>query len=254
MSTDDTSKRLDGLERTLTDEVAVDLMLLADLHDREPTAEVIAAVKAGPVQDQFGLVLRSDPGLAALEALWLAADALPEPMTAAALDELAAGYADVYLRHTYRAAPTESVWLTDDGLERQDPMLQVRAFYRRHNLRVSDWANRPDDHLVLQLRFLAHLFRPGGETPPALEAAAQFMDEHILRWIRNHAIRLVQAGAPDWYVALSLLTTSYLEELREHLETITGMARVIPEAKTGKEEQALDDVERPFVPGVAPSW
>ena len=234
--------------------VAGDLLLLADLHDREPTAEVIAAVQSGPVQEQFGLVLKSDPGLAALEAMWLAADALPRPITPAALDEVAAGYADVYLRHTYRAAPTESVWLSDDGLERQEPMLQVRAFYRRHNARVTDWANRPDDHLVLQLRFIARLLRPDCDASPDFKAAAQFMDEHILRWIRSHAIRLVQACAPDWYAALSLLTTSYLEELRDHLETITGVARAIPEAKVGKEEQAPDDVERPYVPGVAPSW
>jgi TorA maturation chaperone TorD len=241
-------------ERCFAEAVAGDLLLLADLHDREPTAEVVAAVQAGPVQEQLGMVLKNDPGLAALEAMWLAADALPRPITAAALDELAAGFADVYLRHTYRAAPTESVWLTDDGLERQEPMLQVRAFYRRHNVRVTDWANRPDDHLVLQLRFIAHLMRPGGDAGPDFKAAAQFMDEHILRWIRSQAVRLVQARAPDWYAALSLLTASYLDEVRDYLETITGMARTAPEAKTGKKEPGRDDVERPYVPGVAPSW
>jgi len=113
-------------------------------------------------------------------------------------------------------------------------MLQVRAFYRRHNVRVTDWANRPDDHLVLQLRFIAHLMRPGGDAGPDFKAAAQFMDEHILRWIRSQAVRLVQARAPDWYAALSLLTASYLDEVRDYLETITGMARTAPEAKTGK--------------------
>lgn len=234
--------------------VAGDLSMLADLHDREPTADVISAVQAGPIQDQLALVLRSDPGLAALEAMWLAADALGNPVTAAALDSLAAGYADVYLRHTYRAAPTESVWLTEDGLERQVPMLEVRAFYRRHNLRVTDDANRPDDHLVLQLRFIAHLLKPSGDGVPDFRTAAQFMDEHILRWIRSHAIRLVQGRAPDWYAALSLLTTSYLDELRDHLMKITGMPRPAPEATTGKEEPGRDDVERPYIPGVAPSW
>lgn len=253
MKTESASGATGATERSFAEAVAGDLLLLADLHDREPTAEVVAAVQAGPVQEHLGMLFKSEPSLAALEAFWLAADALPKPVTAEVLDQLAAGFADVYLRYTYRAAPTESVWLTDDGLERQEPMLQVRAFYRRHNVRVTDWANRPDDHLVLQLRFIAHLMR-SGDAGPDFKAAAQFMDEHILRWIRSHSIQLVQARAPDWYAALSLLTTSYLEELRDHLENITGMVRAIPVATAGKTKQAPDNGERPFVPGVAPSW
>jgi len=240
--------------------VAGDLELLALLHDKEPSAEVVGAVQAGPVQDQLGLVLVQDAGLAALEALWLAANALPRPVTHAALDDLAAGYADVYLNHTYRAAPTESVWLTDEGLERQEPMLQVRAFYRRHKLKVADAANRPDDHLVLQLRFIAHLLRgedaAGADlSTPDLSAAARFMDEHILKWASLHARRLMVARAPDWYAALSLVTSSYLDEVRDHLTALTGIERPRTEAVAAKLDAACAaDSERPYVPGVAPSW
>ncbi len=105
--------------------------------------------KLGTIATQLGLVLGSVAGKASLDAMAEALDELPDVADQHALDELAAAYADVYLRHTYRAAPTESVWLTEDGLERQAPMFRCREFYRRHELRVTDWANRTDDHLVV---------------------------------------------------------------------------------------------------------
>lgn len=234
--------------------VREDLALLADLHDHEPTAAIIEAVRSGPVQDQFGVRLKDDASLAALEALWLAADQLPRPLTAGALDEVAAGYADVYLRHSFRAAPTESVWLAEDGLERQEPMLQVRAVYRRHGLKVADLQNRADDHIVLQLRFLSHLFQMKNGSAD-LTAAAGFMDAHILLWIRRFAVRLVNSGAPDWFAALALLTASYLDELRDHLKEITGIDRPVVEVPAARPEGVTaGEEDQPYIPGSAPSW
>jgi hypothetical protein len=80
------------------------------------------------------------------------------------------------------------------------------------------------------------------------------MDRHILRWTRLHAIRLVQARAPDWYAALSLLTASYLDEIRDHLAVMTGIARPEPEDASAKAEPKRSEAAQPYVPGVAPSW
>ena len=44
---------------------------------------------------------------------------------------------------------------------------------------AANWRKRSDDHLVLQLQFLAHLFGEGRGAP----TAARFMDEHLLRWL-----------------------------------------------------------------------
>lgn len=230
---------------------ADDLELFAALHDREPTAAVIDALREGPIEDQLGLVLRSEGGKASLDAFAIVARELPSSADNAAMDALAAGYADVYLRHTFRAAPSESVWLTEDGLEQQAPMFAVREAYRRHNLKADDWANRPDDHLVLQLRFLAHLFA-NAQTTADLEAPARFLDEHLLRWLKPFAIRLVDAGAPDFFAALAVLTASYVDELRDHLLAITGLARPRP-APLVADTKASEE-ERPYVPGVAPTW
>jgi TorA maturation chaperone TorD len=238
--------------QAFTAAVAGDLTLLADLHDYEPTAAVVAAVRACPVADQLGLRLTSETGLAALRVLADAAGELPASIDADVLDELAAAYADVYLRHTYRAAPTESVWLTEDGLERQAPMFRIRAFYRRHNMKVADAANRPDDHLVLQLRFLSRLVATASG-PADLGEAARFLDEHLLRWIDLFAGRLAER-APAWFAGVALLTAAYAHELRRHLADITGVAIPKPDPKRQAPEPSQDAAPAAYVPGAAPSW
>lgn len=227
--------------------VASDLDVLAALHDREPGAAIVAALQQAPLQDQLALVLTSEPALSALAAFALALDEVPCPVDNAALDELAAGYADVYLRYTYRASPEESVWLSEDELQRQAAMLDAREFYRRHSLVANDWAKRPEDHLVIELRFLARLMEQQD-----FAEAARFLDAHLLRWVKRFAVRLVQAGAPNWYAALALLTASYLEELRDYLVDLSGLERPKPEAERSK--AVTPPAEGPYMPGIAPSW
>lgn len=231
-----------------------DLALLADLHDREPTAAIIEALRDCPLDRGLALVLRSKEAQAALEAMRAATDALPVPVDATALDELAMGYTDVYLRYAFRASPAESVWLTEDGLERQAPMFALRELYRRHGLKSTDWAGRPEDHLVVQLRFAAHLLARV-EDAARLGEVARFLDAHLLLWIRRFAAQLVNAGAPDWYAALALVTATYLDDLREHLAAMTGFDRPpAPMAPKSSARRPKDAEDRPYIPGVAPSW
>jgi len=233
--------------------VAGDFDLLADLHDREPTADVLTAAREVPIERQLGIMLQSADARAALAGFEAALADMPTPIDAEAVEQLAAGYADVYLRHAYRASPAESVWLTEDGLERQAPMFKLRALYRQHELKVTDWAKRTEDHLVLQLRFAAHLLGKA-RTSAQLEVVARFLDEHLLLWIRRFAAQLVHAGAPDWYAAVALLTATYLDEIREHLAAITGLARPEPPPEPKVVVAAPSEEDRPYMPGIAPSW
>ena len=233
--------------------LARDLELLADLHDHEPTEAVIEAVRAGPISDEFALRLSSPRSRRAVDEFTRIGAALPRPVTKELIEDLASAYADVYLRYHFRVAPTESVWLTEESLERQGPMFRAREFYRRHGLTVTDPANRPDDHLVLELRFLARLAGKA-EDARALEPVARFLDEHLLLWIGRFADRLAARGAHPWYVALGDLTAGYLGEVREHLAAITGLAvPEVPEA-TMEPGELLDAKPSVFMPGTAPGW
>ena len=233
--------------------LACDLELIADLHDREPTETVIEAVCAGSIADELALRLASERSLRAIADFGRIGAALPRPVTTELIEDLASAWADVYLRYHFRVAPTESVWLTEEALERQGPMFRVRDFYRSHGLAVADAENRPDDHLVLELRFLAHLASKA-RNAGALEPVARFLDAHILRWIGQFADRLAARGAHPWFVALGDLTAGYLTEAREHLAAITGIAVSVVSEHGHERSEPADARPSVFVPGAAPTW
>ena len=248
---------LDAGVLEITAAVAADLELLAALHDCEPTREWLEAARACALQEQLGLVLESEAGCAALAAFDAAAAELPLDIGPETLDALAAEYANIYFRYLYRAAPTESVWLDEDNLERQAPMFAVKAWYLRHNLTSQDWAKRPDDHLVVELRFLSYLFA-NARTGEHLAGAARFLDEHLLRWAGRFARRVAGETPSPYFAAAALLTDAYLEELRDQLGSAANLPRQVPEpaaSRTPKEpELTCADEVRPYVPGTAPGW
>lgn len=221
--------------------VAADLRLLAALHDREPTAALLSELRRAPFASQLGLVLESEGSRQALAAFDGALAELTDNIDRALVDELAAGYADIYLTHHLRASPLESVWLDEDHLVRQEPMFQVRKWYRHYGLGAADWRNRPDDHLVLELQFLAELAALEA-APAALGDAARFLDEHPLKWIGAFAERVAAKGGHDYFAALTLLTTGYLHELRVRLADFTGVELSVAEEvrDPGKRRAAAD--------------
>ena len=152
-----------SLLETLGTAVREDLCGLATLHDREIDAATLAELKCRDFPVNFGLRLRSEEGRRAAELMYQAVARLPEILNAGVVDELAVDFADIYLTHTLRAAPTESPWLDPDHLERQEPMFAVRAYYRRHGLKVLDrlldWVEKIARHIDGPIRLAAQLRR-----------------------------------------------------------------------------------------------
>lgn len=206
--------------------VADDLRALCVLHDREVTAEVLADLRASGFPHCLGLKLGSSAAQAASE-LWRAAfEAIPEDPDGLVLDELAVDYAAIYLNHTYRASPCESVWLDEDGLAMQAPMFAIRRWHERFGARVVDRRTRSEDHIAAQLSFVASLFDAEDAT---LKDCADFLDEHLLRWVGDFAQRVAHACGTPLYAGLAVLTAAYCEELRDVLSDDCGLARPSPE-------------------------
>lgn len=236
--------------------IASDLMQLAVLHNRELDAKIIAHLKATNFPDGLSFRVESEMARDAIDWLKQSLDSLSLSPQTQALDELAADYAAIYLNHTLRASPCESVWVDEDGLAMQGPMFQVREWYTRYGVEAPDWRQRSDDHLVHQLEFLAVLFEQAVDVE-GLEAASRFMDEHLLRWVGNFARRVAARAATPFYAGLSALTAAYLDELRDVL------AEVIEQPRPSKEEidlrmkpklQAVIAMPERYVPGASPSW
>ncbi len=247
--------RISTLERFRA-AVALDLAELAALHDAEPDADRLAALCELRFPTSLRLRLKSDPGQQGTELMLTALDSLPKHIDQQVLDELAADYAAIYLTLAVRASPNESVWIDEEQLERQQPMFQVRKYYRRHGLAAANWRKRADDHLVLQLQFLSFLFTPRSANDHAdLSEAARFLDEHLLRWLPQFAVRVAARCATPFFAGLALITAGYCEELRDLLVDILGQPRPSQEEINQRmtPKPTVQEMPLRYVPGIGPS-
>lgn len=232
--------------------VSDDMLALAILHNEELSGPLIAQLSAEEFPQSLQLPLISDSGRDATQLLQRGISVLGDAPDAEMLDELAADYTAIYLTHALHASPYESVWIDEEGLAMQEPMFQIRAVYKRHGLAAQDWRKRSDDHLVLQIQFVAHLLASDGE----LHEAAQFLDEHLLRWLPDFGARVAARSATPFYAGLCAFTAAYMEELRDL------MAEILAEPRPTREEidrrmKPVNTVTLPqptFAPGSAPSW
>jgi len=234
--------------------VAEDLSLLAMLHDVEPDEDLLSLLRKNGFTKLLGLNLKSDNGIKSLEFFDQTLLALPEQLNKQTMDEFAADYANIYLNYGIQASPEESVWVDEDGLACQDSMFQVRNWFQRFGLEAENWRIRPDDHLVLELQFLHYLFSTKSDVETMREIA-QFMDEHLLRWIMQFANRVSARCDTAYFAGAGLVTAHYCEELRDLLAAILEQPRPSAEEieERMKSSQPNEEVQQQYVPGVGPA-
>lgn len=209
----------DALPQPAADDrdLAADLRSLAWLHaaERDGTTWLSLHYAGFPL----GLHLAGAEGTRAMGQALLALAGEHAHDRQAADDRLAADYAAIYLTHALRASPCESVWRDEDHLMLQAPTFAVRDCYRRHGIAPPNWRLLPDDHLVHELSFVAHLLE-NGERGPALD----FLDRHLLAWLPQFAGRVAQRADTAVYAALALLTLEAATLLRARLAAVAPAA------------------------------
>ncbi len=241
--------------RELAAALAEDAEALAALHDRELTTAMIAALREVNFPDNLGLLPPSPAARDAWTLLGAAVRDLPVAPAQGDMDDLAAEYAAIYLTGAYGASPCESVWLDDDHLVCQGPMFELRECYAARGLAAENWRLRPDDHLVMQLSFIAHTLRTG-QTDGDWRALATMLDTHLLRWLPDFAGRVAGRAALAFYAGLAAVTAAWCDALRDILAAHLGEPRPTPEeiaARAGRKREPVP-VPVAFVPGAGPGW
>ena len=230
------------------------LSLLIRFHDREADRDFLNGLRENDTAGVFAEILPDVAAKPDVEALGTAISALPDPLDERTLDELAAEYADVYLTHSYRLAPTGSVWLTEESLERQEPMFAVREWYEHYGVTVPNWRVRSDDHIVHELQFVEHLLKLG--TDSATKDAARFLDHHVLVWVPQFCALMAERCSQPLLGVGAKLTALYLEALRDLLQDLTGEERWVPTEDEKVAPYTLSELAEDiaYVPGVAESW
>lgn len=205
---------------------AEDLLALAWLHESERTPQTLIELHASEFASSLSLLPATHAACLQMSDALTALASQPQPLPQACTDDLAAEFAAIYLTHSYRAAPYESVWHDEENLMMQAPTFEVRAFYDRHDFQVANWRHMPDDHISHQLRFTAFLLQQGDE-----REAARFLKTHLMTWLPRFAQQVGERAQTRFYAALAALTLACVEACLAQLPKVA----VIPTVRAQQE-------------------
>jgi TorA maturation chaperone TorD len=132
--------------------------------------------------------------------------------------------------------PWESVYFSEERLTFQEETMDVRRWYGRFGLEVERLRQEPDDHIGLELTFMAHLAWRGLQCLEAgdkaglersLGAQRAFLSEHLLRWGVHWAGLAAETAQTNLYRGLALLTRGALLELAARFSLTVPEMRVL---------------------------
>jgi TorA maturation chaperone TorD len=121
----------------------------------------------------------------------------------------------------------ESVYFSEKRLLFQEQTIQVREWYARFGLQGEKINNEPDDHIGLEMLFIAHLATLALQAieqddqrtfNEVLQAQRDFLSEHLLRWGPVWAKLVKKNAATDFYRGIAHLTHGALLATAETLQ------------------------------------
>lgn len=140
--------------------------------------------------------------------------------------ELAADFCDLFLKSDRDSAlPYASVY-ADQGLLNGKPAQQMRELLSAHGVKVEQNLNEPEDHLAIQLDFLAHLaisanqIEHSAQLSLALQAQSDFISQHLLTWLPAFAERCTQFDAFGLYSAAARLALAFIQQDKHCLDEL----------------------------------
>jgi len=157
------------------------------------------------------------------------------------LVELAADYAELFLGVGYARGkgegiphPSESVYL--GGYLYSDVVEKLFDAYLEEGLVKSPDFNEPEDHIALELYFMAHLCRKANmhldlgrqqDLLKYLNMQKAFLNEHLLKWAPRLAEDIIKYANTIFYRAIGKIMREFLkveggniEKLIEHAKTL----------------------------------
>lgn len=140
-------------------------------------------------------------------------------------------------------SPYESVYRSDRHLMMQSARDEVVAAYARAGFAKSDDYHMPEDHVSLELDFLAGLTArladalarasaegaldgdaeaAAGEAQDALDAQVDFLKGHALLWMPAFARDLEEHAASPFYRGVAQMLRAFLADEQAYLEELEG--------------------------------
>ncbi len=128
---------------------------------------------------------------------------------------------------TVLAPVWESVYFNEDHLVFQQQTFEVRNWYRRYGAEIENFRKEPDDHIGLELIFVAYLAQRALEDlnnqdessfEENITAQRQFMDEHLLRFAPAWYDLVEEHAKTTFYQAIGYIIRGALQSAEEMLK------------------------------------
>jgi len=147
------------------------------------------------------------------------------------LPDLAVDYARIFLSagvfEGVAASPYESVYTSRERLIMQEARDQAFTAYQAKGLHSADPMEIPEDHISLELEFLAHLchetLQAGDDralVSALLREQKEFIERHPGRWIPAFCADIEKCASTDFYRAVAKITRGFLNIETEILEEL----------------------------------
>jgi TorA maturation chaperone TorD len=206
--------------------------LLGLVYYREPTREFIERLAAN---DPFSMPgpLWMDEGInPALRILSGSLQLYSRGVSDRDLEQLQGDHFQLFTGSGMPAAPPwASFYRTEERLMVSSHTLQVRALYDRFGLVSERKEQEPEDHVGLELEFMAFLcdrYRKCAgkgarrEAVAILAAQKGFLDEHLLPWIRKFCEGVARSCWTGFYRGIGDLTAGFVSWDRGFLSSYEG--------------------------------
>ena len=134
-------------------------------------------------------------------------------------------------RTAQKAFPYESVYTSEGGLMMQDAYAEVLHVYRGAGFAQNPGFKEPEDHLAVELAFMALLcgraveaLRAGDEAGAErqLRAQREFLSDHLLNWIDRFTSDVRKAAGDGFYFDLATFTEDFLTADAAELAEVLG--------------------------------
>ena len=220
-------KPLDAATRAALADLMASRANVYRLLSRCYRSEVDAAL-AAELADEFAFASDDASLTEALDVMRAAlagADDAALEQLAVTFDRVFFGIGPLTARHAF---PYESVYTSDRGIMMQDAYAQVVRAYRDQHLAKDASFTEPEDHVAVELAFMATLADRaatflGAGTAEGDAAADEtvrqslaFAQGHLLNWVDRFCVDLRTAAAVDgengFYVALARFTDAFVRE------------------------------------------
>jgi TorA maturation chaperone TorD len=162
---------------------------------------------------------------------------------------LAREYASLFLGvGPVTVSPCESVYRSTSGLLYQSTLFDVQQSYREIGMAKSDLYQEPDDHMAVELSYMARLCEmtqeaAGIESEQALRCLRlqqDFLDAHLLLWVPLFSQRLIAASPPGFYRAMAHLLEGYIGIDSRLIDSMAQELNNKPGSRKGKRKVSSD--------------